>query len=286
MQEILKEELIKILEKPNVNLKDCMKYFECGKTTIKNKLKHFSLTAPKGFYSTGKKIGKPKGSPMPEHQKRLLSKMFSKEGNPYYGKRHSDEIKQKMRDNHADFTGDKNPFSKSLKQDENKRILHKQRCLKIWKSRDEEYRNNVGQKLSKALAESNNFRKPSFHKKHKCGHYFSNKCGVNVFYRSSWEHKLCRLLDHDKTVLSWSLEEYCIKYEYNDKIRYTRIDFLITYDNNIKKIIEIKPKGLQNYKNNKQKIEAMKKHCEDNQMLFEVFSLEEIENYERFISFN
>ena len=34
---------------------------------------------------------------MPEHQKQLLSKMFSGAGNPFYGKTHSDKAKEKSR---------------------------------------------------------------------------------------------------------------------------------------------------------------------------------------------
>jgi hypothetical protein len=90
-------------------------------------------------------MGRPKGFKQTEEFKALLRQKFSGEGNPFYGKEHSATTKKKMSDNHADFSGDKNPFKNSLAKPENS-TRHKQRCQATWDNRDEEYRKEFGRK--------------------------------------------------------------------------------------------------------------------------------------------
>ena len=49
-----------------------------------------------------------------EREKRRIK--YSGKGNPYYGKKHTDEIRQKMSKNHADFSGGNHPESKKFYQ--------------------------------------------------------------------------------------------------------------------------------------------------------------------------
>lgn len=258
-----------------------MQQFSCSKNTIKNWAKKLCIKTPVGFYKQeGKKAGRKKGCEMPEHQKQLLSNMFSGKSNPFYGKKHSKETKNKMSQNHADFTGSNNPFRNSLEKDPSKIKAHKERCQKIWDERDEKWVKNFSEKLSISMASSKNFEKPNFHKKHKCGYHNSEKCG-SVFYRSSWESRMCMALDKDVNVERYSLEEFYVPYMSDGKIKNTRIDFMLYFKDKTKTMIEVKPKNLQEYKHNKLKINGLAKYCKNNNIMFEVFSLKEIEAYER-----
>lgn len=122
--------------------------FNCCKNTIKNYLKKYNISTPKGFYKRQNKIaGRPKNIPCTDEQRKYLSEKFKGENNPFFGKNHSIESKQKMIDNHADFNGEKNPFKKSLKN-ENKIIEHKNRCCEIWRERkDDDYNLNYSKRF-------------------------------------------------------------------------------------------------------------------------------------------
>lgn len=58
-----------------------------------------------------------KGYEFTEKRRKQYRKKFSGKGNPFFGQKHSDSGRKKMSDNHADFTGDKNPLVKWLKKD-------------------------------------------------------------------------------------------------------------------------------------------------------------------------
>lgn len=259
------------------NISLVMEHFKCSKNTIRNYLKKFEIKTPCGFYSTGSKVGRPIGTPCSDKQKSLMSEKFSGSSNPFFGKKHTKETKEKMSANHADFSGDKNPFKKSLSIDGN-RERHRQRCLKIWKSRDKEWRKVFSEKLSKAIANSENFKSPNFHKNHKSGYFSSSKCG-QVFFRSSWEERLCIALDGDEDVEAFNLEEFCIDYQDDNLTRYTRIDFTILKKSGKKYMIEVKPKSLVD--SNSLKIESMRDFSNKNGYAFSVWGLEEIEEYEK-----
>lgn len=63
------------------------------------------------------KVGPNKGKKMSEETRKKMSEAQSKrmknpKNNPMYGKHHTEETKCKMRKNHADISGDKNPMKK------------------------------------------------------------------------------------------------------------------------------------------------------------------------------
>lgn len=111
-----KEELENLVNKYK-NIWKIARIKKCCPNTVKNYLKRFNIKQPEGFYKTGKKIGRKKGTKCPEHVKQELSAKFKGEGNPFYGKKHSDITKKKMSLNHSDFTKEKNPFKKACKKD-------------------------------------------------------------------------------------------------------------------------------------------------------------------------
>jgi hypothetical protein len=287
MKKIIDEEFLEMMKIKDIKINDLMNKFNCSKTTITNHLYKLSINVPKGFYKTeGAVPGKPRGTPMSESTKEFFRKKFSGTGNPFYGKKHSNSTKLRMKENHADFKGDRNPFKKSLDADESKRDEHKQRCIDIWRERDDNWRNDFKSKISKGLAESPNLKDKSRHKKHKSGHYQSTKCNKEMFYRSSWELRMCKALETDKNVIKYSLEEFCVPYTLDGIERHTRIDFIINFVDGTAKMIEVKPKQLQSYGNNIIKINALKNYCENSGITFEVFALEEIENYEKLVGIN
>lgn len=51
---------------------------------------------------------------MSEEQKQWMRKAYSGKGNPFYGKRHSEDTRKKMQKNHADVKGGKNPMAKKV----------------------------------------------------------------------------------------------------------------------------------------------------------------------------
>lgn len=54
------------------------------------------------------------GKTIPQDVRKKISESLSGELNPFYGKKHTEETKKKMRENHADFNGGKNPFAKEV----------------------------------------------------------------------------------------------------------------------------------------------------------------------------
>jgi len=149
---IYKEELLDHIS-DNKSCESLKKIFNCSKTTIVNYLKKYEIHIPKGFYKrSDKKSGRPKGTPCSEQQKNLMSKKFTGENNPFFGRRHNSDTRKKMSINHANVSGDNNPFKKSI-ADQSKLLQHKIRCKNIWENRDKKYRKLFGDKLKRTAYE-------------------------------------------------------------------------------------------------------------------------------------
>jgi hypothetical protein len=257
--------------------------FACSTITISKYMRKYNITTPKGFYSTGIKIGRPKGIPMKNAQKELFSKLFKGSNNPFYGKKHSKEVKKKMSLNHADFNGDKNPFKKSL-NNPCKLQAHKERCKAIWAERNSDWRKKFKRKVSLGLAKSNKLNNKNCYKYHKSGHINTNKAG-KIFVRSSWERMLAEFLDKCEYVERFSLEGFYISYiNINGQTRFSRIDFMVYLYNYNTIMLEVKPKNLINYKNNIYKIRGYKKYCKNNGIRFAVITEDLIFNEQLLIS--
>jgi len=206
------------------------------------------------------------------------------ENNPFKGKKHTEETKLLMKENHADFTGKNNPFKKSIERSEEKRKDHKERCKKIWEERDKEYREVFGEKISKSLASSKQFEDVKFHKNHKSGFLNLEKSG-KIFFRSSWEENVCLSLQKSNIVKKFKLEPFIIPYTDKDnRKRWTRIDFYIVLNNNRIILFEVKPKGLLTYDNNSQKINGYKNYCKDNHMQFKLITENELDTLDQILN--
>lgn len=96
------------------------------------------------------------------------------------------------------------------------------------------------------------------------GEYTSSKTGEIIFYRSSWELKYAQLLDEDTTVLSWEYEPFAIKYIIGKKQRNYVPDFLVSYTDGTKELVEVKPFALEGTNVNRAKRLSALELCNKN----------------------
>lgn len=265
---------LQLLISQNKTIKDMALALNCSTETIKRKLKLFDITLPEHLKV---KPGRSKGSAWtPEQRGKLLKSR--KEAPPFKGKKHSDESKQKMSENHADFTGDKNPYSKSL-EDPEKRKEASKRAKKIWKNRTHEQIEARNTKLSRSMAEADQHN--IINTNNLQGFIESKKAG-KVFYRSGWEKWIIEQLDEIPEVNSFTLEEIVIDYTNNlGKKRSTRCDFVIKTKDKMF-MFECKPKRLKFIQNNLEKSWAYQEYCKQNGLIFRTVDEDIIYNTGKF----
>lgn len=174
--------------------------------------------------------------------------------------KHTNETKEKMRGKRPHISGENNPFKKACKNNPELIKESSKRRKKYWQNLNNEERNNICYNMS--LAQSKIINKCPY-KNHISGNFYSNKMKTNFYYRSSWEKYICDYLEKTKEVEYYTLEEFCLEYNYKDKRKILRIDFFIKI-NDRKIIFEVKPLALVDYKLNKYKIEEMIKYCDAN----------------------
>jgi len=73
------------------------------------------------------------------------------EANPFYGRKHSADTKQKMSQSHADFHGEKNPFAGQSHSEEVRAMLSEEK-KKLWSVMPEKERKKVISNLMRGLA--------------------------------------------------------------------------------------------------------------------------------------
>jgi hypothetical protein len=127
----------------------------CSVGTVTNYIKKYLIEIAPGFYSKGKKLGRKDGK-WTENQRQKMLEYYKTHENPFKGKKHTEETKAKMRKNHADFSGDKNPFKKAaeknpqLLEDLSKRVQDRWAGL----SKEERYKinkKNIHEDISRYL---------------------------------------------------------------------------------------------------------------------------------------
>lgn len=85
--------------------------------------------------------------------------------------------------------------------------------------------------------------------RYKTGIHRSPKCFTPIEYRSGWELEVCKFLDSDPSVKEYGYECVVIQYLSNPrtgKVRSYYPDFLITYTDGTRKLIEVKRKDKLN----------------------------------------
>jgi len=199
------------------------------------------------------------------------------------GWKHSDKTRKKMSENHADFSGDKNPFAKKYNNDPDFRnqfsAVHRDR----WASYDDKRMREIRETFSLASAKSEN-KNANAHKKHKSGNYYSSKMNKEMFYRSSWELEVCEYLNDARHIKWFDIEPYCVEYQLNEQeTRYTRLDFHIKTECGKEIIAEVKPEGLIHHGNNPQKIEGLKLYAKENGYEFLLITKQILDKLEEYI---
>lgn len=105
------------------------------RNTVTKYLKKYNIETPKGFYSRGRRIGRPPGFKHTDKFKSMMSVRMSGESNPFYNKKHTESTKLKMKNNHADFSGYNNPFKAWINSSKN-RDMFSSIVRKSWKTRN------------------------------------------------------------------------------------------------------------------------------------------------------
>jgi len=280
-----------------------MKKYGVSKNTIRNHIKKHGVPTPKGFFKKeGSTIGRPEGIPMPEYQREYLSELFKGKNNPFYmfvrctrpddneaqirrhehkaqdiGKKHTEAAKKKMSDNHADISGNGNPFRRSLVDNPEKRKAHRERARRRWASYSKEELNKIRERFSKAQCNK------SYHTTftaHKHGHHQSPKCAKGeIFFRSSWELKVAECMDDCSFVISYAGESFAVPYIDSEGLtKYTKPDFLVTMVSGHQILLEVKPTSIINYKDNEYKITGHRKYCNANNIQYALITEEYIKN--------
>lgn len=111
------------------------------------------------------------------------------------------------------------------------------------------------------------------------GYYISEKAiKRKMYYRSSYELLFMKLSDIDDNVITYEYEPFYIKY--NIGKRYLP-DFIVHFKDGSKTIIEIKSDYTKNLKNFKEKEKIARIYCETNNMIYKIYTLEDIKEYEK-----
>ena len=109
------------------------------------------------------------------------------------------------------------------------------------------------------------------------GIVYSKKMDEAIYVRSSWEECAIKFFDCCDNIVTFINEPFSIVYYYGKYKRRYIPDFLVSYNNGTKKLIEIKPSAFVNAKINKLKFAAARKYCKEHGMQFEVWTERDIE---------
>lgn len=200
-----------------------------------------------------------RGQRISEEGRKNLSAAMTGAGNGFYGRKHTAETRRLMSENHADFTGDKNPFKRSL-ADPAKRQAARRRGTDSWREiqgdpqRYAARTERMSEAMSRAHAEG---RMSGFGRGHEHGWFTDLRDGQRLFYRSSYERQFLEwCVAQGRAVVPCSLIIPYVNMA-GQRRRYLP-DFLV--DGRI--VVEIKPKGLLRWKNNPAKFAAGQAFCE------------------------
>jgi len=133
----------------NISMNEYRKMFPAAELTTKLKRVRMSDSSKKS--GCGKWL---KGKKLSLERRQQMSLLSKGDKNKFYGKKHTEEARLKMSQNHADFNGDNNPLRNFLKIEEN----HKAYC-EIIKSAKERQKLDVKRyesfrnKLSKSIVQ-------------------------------------------------------------------------------------------------------------------------------------
>ena len=224
-----------------------------------------------------------KGYEYPKWRIKQYKEKFSGEGNTFYGKKHSKKTRKQMSDNHADFTGNKNPLVKWLEKDPKNKEIYKKIYKKSWSDRckkDKNYKKKFGEKLSKIISKA--YLDGNLNPYTNCerGWFKSIKFKNKFYYCSSYEKQFLKFCESSDKIKALQSIPFMIPYsDSNGMVRNYLADFLV--NQNI--VIEIKPKSMLNYNHNPQKIKAGKKYCQNNGYEYKLLMEEELKDLDKIL---
>ena len=130
-------------------------------------------------------------------------------------------------------------------------------------------------------------------RKYKTGFYKSKKTGKKMMYRSSYELRLMKCLDIDESVESYEYEETVIKHVRNKvltndqiiaagdkKFRSYTPDFIVTFADKKKKMIEVKSEVMLYSSSTQRKKILGEQYCSMNNMEYLIWTLHDTIPYE------
>ncbi len=193
------------------------------------------------------------------------------------GWKHTEKSKNIMSKNHADFSGSKNPFKIKMESDIEFKEEFRQKVRDRWSNYSIDELNSIREVFSKAQANSTR-DSADYHKNHKAGWFNSTKMNKTMFYRSSWEMKVCEYLENNIDVTYYNIEPFLMPYIDAEGLnRHTKVDFYVEHKGK-KFIFEVKPSAFLETGNTPFKIKAYEEYANKNNMSFILITEKELEN--------
>lgn len=211
--------------------------------SIRNIMKLNKIPTPKGFRNTGKKPGRRKGFKHPEEWKENHRQRMLGDKNPFFGKKHTKETRDKMSLNHPDISGDKNPLRNAILRNPELREKLSQLRKDWWAARTPDQMRKFRENNSSREARGLQTGSGGFGRNHKSGTHLSSKAS-QFHYRSSWELHFAQILDNSEIIKRYIVEGISVPYFDGEITRHFRPDFRIYFQSGFKSLIEIKPENL------------------------------------------
>ena len=107
---------------------------------------------------------------------------------------------------------------------------------------------------------------------------YSTKMNKTINCRSSYEKRAIEMFDADSSVLSFTYEpeECIISYDHEGKSHLYFPDFMVEYVDGTRRLIEVKPENFTEKPINQSKFRAANEFCDEQNMLFEVYTEKEL----------
>lgn len=118
-------------------------------------------------------------------------------------------------------------------------------------------------------------------KNFKNGWRLSHKADQDVWFRSSWEERVLKVLDHYDEIEEIKVEPFAIPYLFDGVRRSYTPDLLVVFEGGIKELWEIKPAPFVHLPKNQAKFSAMQAYADSHDMHARIVTLENIERMER-----
>lgn len=210
-----------------------------------------------------------------EEWKKEMSKKFSGELNPYYGKKHNEEILQKMKQNSKEGYA---KFKNSLSDDEWKKF-----CQNYGRSGEfngffgkkhtEEAKKKMSETRARKIANGEIILK---HPHGLRGEYKTKHQTIEI-YDSFYEYVYMKYLDSNIKIIGWTKKHgIVIPYELNNEQRIYIPDLLITKEDHTKTLVEIK--GYEEKNKKFAKFDVLEYFTGYENFMFSILQKHEIEN--------